>query len=477
MFGKEVYQAFLDLKNAFDPENLMNPGKIVNGPPVAQDLRLSPETRQTPFPTYLDFSMEGGFELAADLCNGNGQCRKMEGVMCPSFQASGDEYDTTRARAQSLRAVIHGLLPHDELTENALHDVLDLCIECKGCKKECPSQVDMAKMKSELLYQYQLKYGTPLRNRLFGHMHTLNRAASPFAGFYNQLSHSLFGRSLLKWIGISPERELPRLAKKTFSTWFRQQKQLPGEKTVYLFNDTYTEFNQPEIGQAAYQILKALGYHVRLIDRFCCGRALISKGMLRQAKKNAETLIRRLHHHVSQNHAGRNSSIIVLEPSCASALRDDFQGLTGSDATLKPLYDSLKARLATLEEFLQKELQEGKLPLDFKEARHDVFFHSHCHQKSLVGAEPSLMVLKGVRGFGVKEIDSGCCGMAGAFGYEKEHYAFSMKIGELRLLPAVRNTPESALIVASGFSCRSQILHGTGRNALHLAEAISSQLT
>jgi FAD/FMN-containing dehydrogenase/Fe-S oxidoreductase len=464
MFGSDLYQVFKDIKAAFDPHHLMNPGKITDGPPLTENLRLTPESKLEPIPTFLDFSNEGGFELAADLCNGNGMCRKMENVMCPSFQASNDEFHTTRARAQTLRSIIHGKLPMKELTGQGLMDVLDLCIECKGCKKECPSQVDMAKMKSEMLYQYQEKHGYSLRSRLFASLHRLNRFASPFARFFNAMTSY---KILFGWFGIAPQRSLPPLAHERFSVWFKKQKQSPGTKKVVLFNDTFTEYNEPEIGKAAFKILSALGYEIVLADNHCCGRPLISKGFLKEAKANALKVVNHLHG-LLQN----DVRMIVLEPSCASAFRDDYNGLLGKNQQLQHVI----SHTVSFDEFMQGHLQDGKLPLAFADTKQEVWVHGHCHQKALVGMNPTLNVLKGVNGFDVHEIDSGCCGMAGSFGYEKEHYSFSMKIGELKLFPAVRRTNVHDLIVSSGMSCRSQISDGTERHALHLAEAIASQM-
>lgn len=469
MFGNDLYQAFLDLKTAFDPLNLMNPGKIVNGPAISEkNLRLNPQIKQAAIPTFLDFTAEGGFELAADLCNGNGQCRKAEKVMCPSFQATNDEYDTTRARAQSLRAVINGRLPIEELTSDAIYDVLDLCLECKGCKTECPSQVDMAKMKAEVLFQYQEKHGYFFRNLLFGHIHRINRLSSPVASMFNWISSSSIGKWLLNKCGITTERDLPKLSHERFSSWFKKQSQPKSQKKVVLFNDTYTEFNHPNIGKATYKILSGLGYEIMLISNVCCGRPLISKGLLPSVKSKAQRLVKELFPFASLNYP-----IIFLEPSCLSAIKDDFTGLIGSsNPRLASDLASVIQASTSLEEFLCSQLQDGRLELPFLNQNATVLFHGHCHQKSLTGTEPSLKVLRSIPGFRVQEINSGCCGLAGSFGYEKEHYDISMKIGNLHLLPAVRNAPPEAIIVANGMSCRSQIEHGSGRHALHLAEAV-----
>lgn len=455
LFGDRVYEAFVMLKQAFDPNNLMNPGKVVGDHPVHEDLRLNPKTKLNEIPTFLDFSKEGGFTLSADLCNGNGSCRKTTGVMCPSFQASHDEYDTTRARAQTLRSIIHGTLPMDDLTGDALNDVLDLCIECKGCKKECPSQVDMAKMKSEILYQTQEKHGYSLRNRIISSLGTMNYLNSFFPSFYNTLIGLKFTKKVLSYFGISEERNLPLLSKHRFSKIHQNQSE---GKQVVLFSDTYTEFHYPEIGHSASSVLQKLGYSVIVPSWECCGRPLISKGFLKQAKLRAEKLIDSLN-----EYAMKETPIIVLEPSCLSAIQDDYQGLLGYKH--EKLQRVIKACIS-FDEFV-----DGRLPQSAQPDSIKVQLHGHCHQKALIGTEPTQRVLKAL-GCKVAEIPSGCCGMAGSFGYEKEHYDFSMKIGELQLFPAIRTGREVTWIIANGVSCRTQIHDGTGSKAHHLAEVV-----
>ena len=436
--------------------------------PLEKNLRLSPEIKTSSIPTFLDFEKEGGFELAVDLCNGNGLCRKAEKIMCPSFQASSDEYHTTRARAQSLRAVIHGRLPLEALTGPGIMDVLDLCLECKGCKTECPSQVDMAKMKSEVLYQHYQKRRLPWRNRLFGHIGSINQLGSFFPSLFNYLGQTGLSKFILNQLGITSKRSFPVLAKQRFSHQFQQKG--GKDKRVILFNDTYTEFNYPEIGLAAASILERLGYEVIVLPWRCCGRPLISKGMLEQARAKAIELVTHLHAYSEQGIA-----IVGLEPSCILTIKDDFPSLIGSSLPRERVTNVAQAAI-TLDEFLHQHLVDGELPFSFAEQERTVLFHGHCHQKALIGSTVSLDVLKGVKGFNVKEIDSGCCGVAGSFGYEKEHYEFSMKIGELRLLPAIRNSAPETLVVANGTSCRQQISHGTQRRAYHLAEAIANQI-
>lgn len=452
MYGPIIYRLFKELKESFDPHYLMNPDKVVNGPPLLHNLRNDKPLRE--FKTFLDFSKEGGFSLSADLCNGNGACRKREGTMCPSFQATQDEYTTTRARAQTLRGILTGRLPYD-LSNQALYDVLDLCLSCKGCKKECPSQVDMAKMKAEAVFQYQEKHGYSLRTRLLAQPGFLYNLASRFPKLFNAIKGSSLSKTILEWIGIAWQRSLPDAADQRFSAWFKNYIQPASTREVALFLDTFTEFNEPSIGISTVKVLNALGYQVTLIPYSCCGRPMISKGMLKEAKKQAEILYERLEPFVK-----RSIPIITLEPSCLSALIDDYQGLIGK--TIASL---------SIAEFLTKEALPKEL---WRTEPITVKFHGHCHQKALIGVKPSLTIMQRLPGVSVTDIPSGCCGVAGSFGYEKEHYDLSMKIGELILLPAVREG--DATIVADGTSCRHQIEHGAQVRALHIVEFMESRL-
>lgn len=465
LFGEKIAQAFQEIKAVFDPINLMNPRKIVNGLPVLDNLRIDPNTPIVQIPTFMDFSREGGFDLAVDLCNGNGQCRKKTQVMCPSFQASGNEYDTTRARAQALRGVIHNRLPATEWAGDQLHAVLDLCIQCKGCKKECPSQVDMAKMKSEFLYHYQEKNGYSIRTRMIGHLGSFYSFAARFSSLSNLFIKSSFIKWVLGFFGFSENRQLPLLASQRFSEWFKTITQSAATKQVVLFNDTYTEFVCPEVGKSAVKVLNALGYSVIVPEWTCCGRPQISKGMLKQARRKGDNLIDQLHPYIEQG-----LSVVGLEPSCILTLKDELVDLTSNG---KEKVSALSKASFTFDEFVNQHLVNGKLPFDCKEVNKTAYLHGHCHQKALVGTTPTLNVLKAIPGLQVKEIPSGCCGMAGSFGYEKEHEAFSLSIGELQLLPAVRSMSENDILIADGFSCRSQIIHGTQRHPLHLAELLA----
>ncbi len=457
MFTAQLYDAFCRVKSAFDPHNLMNPGKVVHGQDPIHDLRSNPKTKLSHFKTALDFNPEGGFELAVDMCNGNGLCRKKEGLMCPSFQATLDEYDSTRARAQVLRSIIHGRLKPKSLANEDVHKVLDLCLECKGCKKECPSGVDMAKMKSEALYHHHKRKGYRLRSILFAHIGEMSRFSAKIPRLINFLSRLKF----IKWLGgIAGERTLPGIAPQKFSDWFASYNQPENcERQVALFNDTFTEFNHPEVGIAAVKVLNAMGYRVELPEWSCCGRPLISKGMLQKAKKKAEKLIRTL-----LPYADQGVPIIILEPSCRSVFLDELMALVPSDKAKK-----LSEGCTGFDRFLEKRIAE----IPFKKMPCTIKLHGHCHQKALEGTGSAINVLSAIPGAVVSEIPSGCCGMAGSFGYEKEHYELSMKIGRLKLFQAVKESKKNTFVIASGTSCRAQILHGTGINARHLAEMIA----
>jgi Fe-S oxidoreductase len=420
-FGEEIYQIFLSIKNAFDPLHLMNPHKIVN--PITIETHIRPPPLQNP-ETFLKF--DGGLALAADLCNGNGACRKKEGVMCPSFQVTSDEYDTTRARANLFRGIMQGTKKAD-LADPDLHAILDLCIQCKGCKTECPSQVDMAKMKSEALYHYQEKNGYSFRSALFAYIDKINKWTYPFP------SH-LIGKKFLSFFGIG--HSLPKFSSLRFSKNVHKIQQPNGEKVV-LLSDSYTEFYCSEVGFAAVQLLNKLGFEAIVPPWTCCGRPAMSKGFLKHAKKNAEVLSAQLMPY-------QNIPIISLEPSCMSMLHEEFADLTGNTIDC-----------VSLDAFLAKHLK--------LKSPKTIALHRHCHQKEMSN-------LTKIEGLTVIEIPSGCCGMAGSFGYESEHTAFSKKIGELKLLPFVRALDPTIPIIATGYSCRTQIELYTNRKAYHLAE-------
>jgi len=479
-FGEQLHGAFRQVKAAFDPEGRMNPGKIVDGPPPVRNLRLGEDYRRVPFEPTLDFTRNGGFHFAIEMCNGNGQCRKTDGTMCPSFQATRDDRHSTRGRANALRAFISGRLGEEGLTSAEMYEVMDLCLECKACKTECPSNVDMAKFKYEFLHQHQQKHGVPLRARVFGNVEWINRLGCAAAPLSNWIMASPVQKWMQGQLGIAPQRRLPPFAQERFSRWFRRtdkygEYRIKDRQSVVLFHDTFMEYNYPSVGQAAVHVLEAAGFNVILADKACCGRPLISKGLLDQAKRNARHNLDAL-----KGYARQGIPIIGVEPSCILTLKDDYLDLLpGTDAEL------VASKTTTIDEFLAELLRRGRLDLSSNgkggeaalgTAKTPVMLHGHCHQKSLVGTTPTLEVLRAIPGYQVSEIASGCCGMAGSFGYEAEKYDLSMAIGEQKLLPAVREAPANAVIVADGISCRQQIRHATGREPKHLIEVVAQRL-
>jgi FAD/FMN-containing dehydrogenase/Fe-S oxidoreductase len=464
VYGPRLMQAFRELKQAFDPRNLLNPGNIVGSPGLTEHLRYGEQYTTWEPRTLLDFSAQGGFAAAVELCNGVGVCRKtLEGTMCPSYMATKDEEHSTRGRANALRAVLSGRTPAGEFTGRRLYEVLDLCLECKGCKAECPANVDMAKLKYEFLAHYHAAHGLPLRNRLFGRIEAVSRLGARVAPLVNWMSRVGPGRVLLEKVaGIDRRRPLPPLATRTFPAWFRaREAPARGRRgEVLLFHDTFVTYHYPEIGRAAVGLLEAAGYGVTLPDKKCCGRPLISKGLLAQARAHAAWNVERL-----RPYAERGVPIVGLEPSCLLTLRDEYVDLLRSDAAR-----AVAGQALLLEEFLARE-RAGGLALAFEPTRRAALLHGHCHQKALVGTAPTVAALRWA-GLEVTEVDSGCCGMAGSFGFEREHYDLSVWLGNRRLAPAVRAAGPDAEIVAPGVSCRQQIEHLTGRRARHPAEVL-----
>ena len=469
MYGPRIMQAFRELKRAFDPDNRMNPGNIVAPAGVTDHLRYGTQYTTWEPKTLLDFSEQGGFAASIEMCNGVGACRKtLEGTMCPSYMATKDEEHSTRGRANALRAVLSGRLPPKEFTGRRLYEVMDLCLECKGCKAECPSNVDMAKLKYEFLHHYYNANGLPLRNRLFGRIARMNRLGSRMPALFNWVSNLAASRwALERLAGIDRRRPLPSLAAQTFTEWFARHTPPAASPRgdVVLFNDTFTTYNVPEIARAAVGVLEAAGYRVVLVDRKCCGRPLISKGMLAEARDHARWNVERL-----APYARRGVAIVGLEPSCLLTLRDETMDLVRSDDARAVARQSF-----LFEEFLVRERARG-LALSFGTNGRKALLHGHCHQKALVGTGPTVAALRWA-GFEVEEVDSGCCGMAGSFGFEREHYDISIALGNRRLAPAVKAATRETEIVAPGISCRQQIQHLAGRRAKHPAEVLHESLS
>jgi FAD/FMN-containing dehydrogenase/Fe-S oxidoreductase len=460
MYGPELVGAFAELKAAWDPDGLLNPGVIVRPARMDADLRVSPQRHGTALPTKLDFSRQGSFIQAIELCNGTAQCRKIgSGSMCPSYMVTRDERDTTRARANGLRSVLDGSLPISELTGPALHAVMDLCVGCKACVSECPSGVDVASMKIEVLAQTGAAHGFSLRQRTAGAMRRSLALAGHAPGLVNALGSTRLARRAAEAVaGIDRRRRLPRVASSTFASRFGALPQSDGPP-VALFNDTWTNHQRPEIGEAAVRVLAAAGARVLLPEVVCCGRTMLSEGLVDDARRNAERNVELL-----DPLAREGIPLAGLEPSCILTIRDDYARLLPGD----PRVERVTGATRLWEEAL---LELGPPPLG---PGGPVVLHAHCHQKALVGAGPTVRALELAPGTTVQTLDSGCCGMAGLFGYEREHYDVSMRMGERVLFPAVRAT--DADVVAPGTSCREQIADGTGREAEHPAQWLARRL-
>ena len=469
MFGDRIYNAFRELKHTWDPQDIMNPGKIIDTPPMTENLRYGAAYEPLHLETKLDFTSDFGFSGAVEMCNGMGACRKLDGTMCPSFMATRDEEHSTRGRANLLRAALSGRMPEGaegSITDQRLHDALDLCLECKACKAECESGVDMAKLKYEFLNRYQERHGVPLRSRLFGNINTLNRLGSRYAPMTNWISGNGLGKALVSaLLGISSRRQQPRFARQSLPDWFaqRDRSRLSAAKfgAVALYNDTFMNYNYPEIGIAAVELLEAAGYEVRLVNGGCCGRPMISKGMLDQARELARSNMAGLY-----DFARQGIPIVGCEPSCLLTLRDEYPEFVPEEQARVVAEHSF-----LIDEFLARAKSDDRLDLTFKDVDKRVLFHGHCHQKAMVGTEHSLAALRLVPGYEVELINAGCCGMAGSFGFEKEHYDISMQIGGLALFPSIESKPDWEVAVM-GVSCRQQVEHGTGRKARHLAEIL-----
>jgi FAD/FMN-containing dehydrogenase/Fe-S oxidoreductase len=470
MFGPVVYEAFRRVKRGFDPGNVLNPGKVVDAPAMEENLRVPPGTAPSDPPTVFDYSKQGGFFRSIELCNGAGVCRKTQGgAMCPSYRATRDEHDTTRARANALRVA---LMEPDSRPEPAparggpleqrwIAEVMDLCLSCKACKSECPSNVDVAKLKAEFLQAYYARRARPLGHLLLKHVHRLAPWAARFAGANNWLARrSWFRRALEGVAGIDRRRSLPEWHRDHFRRWFARRPTGARGAKVVLLDDCFTTFQEPHIGRAAVRVLERAGFAVELAG-VCCGRAQLSKGFLTDARKLAQEGIAKL-----DRFAAAGVPILGLEPSCAMALADEWPELVPGPAA---------KRVASVTElgeaWLARQVRDNGLSLDVPQRTGAALLHAHCHQKALVGAKGTAEALK-LTGLSVTVLDAGCCGMAGAFGYEKEHYDLSVKIANLALVPAVNAHP-NAEVVATGTSCRHQLRDLTGRVARHPLELLA----
>ncbi len=476
MYGSTIARSFEAVKDDFDPGGLFNPGKIVR--PTKMDdrtlFRYPPEYGPLPIETALDWSEWGGFPAAIEMCNNNGTCRKANpGVMCPSYRATGDEIHVTRGRANALRLAITGQLGPHALTGPAMKAAMELCLGCKGCKRECPTGVDMARMKYEFLYQWRKSHRLSLRERLVAYMPRYAPWAARLAPLLNLRNRS----RLLAWLGerltgLSARRKLPEWRRDAF----RHDQPAAGPedgREVVLFVDTFNSWFEPENARAALQVLAAAGYRVHIARAadggrpLCCGRTFLAAGLIDEARTEARRMIAALRPWID-----RELPVIGLEPSCLFSLRDEFLAMLPGEETAR-----LAGRAMLFEEFVAAEVDAGRFALEFgRGGAGRALLHGHCHQKAMGVMGPVQKVLALIPGLDIETIESTCCGMAGAFGYEAEHYDVSMRVGELDVLPTVRAAQKDAIIVADGTSCRHQIEDGAGRRAVHVARVLADAL-
>jgi FAD/FMN-containing dehydrogenase/Fe-S oxidoreductase len=472
MFGPALYGAFRQIKHTFDPDGLFNPGKIVDAPPLGANLRYGAAYRTQPVSTAFDYQEHGSFAQAVEMCSGLGACRKgQSGTMCPSFMATREEAHSTRGRANALRLALAGQLGHAGLADEAVREVLDLCLECRACKTECPVGVDVARMKGEFLSAYWKKRGTPASARALGHVDRVAVWGSRFAPVSNAIARTGAVRALNeRLLGIDRRRTLPAFARKTFRMGAMEAGSLdPAGTDVAIFVDTFTNHFHPEIGLAALDVIARVGRRAALAPNVCCGRPLISQGLLDEARARARENAERLY-----SIAAEGRPLLFLEPSCLSAVREDAPDLLAGDARRKAKVVAERSRL--FEEWLEAECQAGRARLDFRPGPATVVLHGHCHQKAMGDLAPATALLRRIPGAAIVDPDAGCCGMAGSFGYMKAHFDVSTAVGERRLLPVARALGPNAVLVASGTSCRQQIADLTGVRALHAAELVQNLL-
>lgn len=467
MIGEENYQLLKRIKDVFDPEHIFNPGKIVEAYPMDENLRYQPDRVEPEIETMLDFSASLGILREAEKCNGSGDCRKLPefgGTMCPSYRATRNEKDTTRARANALREFLTNSEKANKFDHHELKAVFDLCLSCKACASECPSSVDVASLKAEFQYQYQKANGVSLRTKLFAYNNDLNKFASTMPQLTNFFFKNKFTSALLKnSFNIAKERTLPLISTKSLNKYIRKTVNQPIKtkkiKTIYFFNDEFTNYLDASIGQDAIELLLGLNYQVKFISHAESGRAFLSKGLLEQAKKVANKNVA-----IFKDLISAETPLIGIEPSAILTFTDEYPKLAHEKEAAK----NIAKHTFLIEEFIQQEILLGNIkPSQFTQDTKTIKFHGHCHQKALRNQLSSFEVLNLPENYKVTIIPSGCCGMAGSFGYEAEHYEVSMQVGEQTLFPAVRKATADAIIAANGTSCRHQIKDGTQREALH----------
>ncbi|MCD6426373.1 MAG: FAD-binding protein, partial [Anaerolineales bacterium] len=474
LYGPALRTAFQEIKEVFDPDYRLNPGKIINPPAMDQSNLLrygvDYQAELKPARTLLSFEEDLGFDSAVEMCNGAGVCRQLEGgVMCPSFQATRDENYSTRGRSNLLRAAMTGKLGPKGMTSLELYQTLDLCLSCQACLSECPSAVDMSKLKAEFLHGYYKEHGIPFRSWFFANIAEVSRLAHLFAPLVNLILGSPLS-GLLSLIGIHPQRKMPSFANQTFTDWYGkeqiQNEQSEGQQAVF-FYDTYLEYNYPHIGKALVNICQKAGLGLIVLkEKVDSGRPAYSKGVLDKAQSLARKNIELL-----TPYAEQGIPIIGCEPSVMVMLKKEYRDLVPG-----PAADRISDVAMLAEDFLLQEVAGGRVQFKFDKHPRKILYHGHCQQKANFGTAATLQMLRLISGSTVEEIEAGCCGMAGAFGYEKEHYQLSLEIAELELAPQIRKAANNTIICASGTSCREQIAHTTERTAKHPLEVFAEAL-
>ncbi len=469
MVGEHNYGLFKEIKKAWDPQTIFNPGKVVDAAPMDTFLRYEADQQTPEIKTYFRFENQTILQHA-EQCNGSGDCRKTQlsgGTMCPSYMATRNEKETTRARANILREMLTHSVQENRFDHQEIKEVYDLCLACKGCKGECPSNVDVAKLKMEFLQQYHDVHGVPLRSWLVGNFSKMTGLASYVPWAYNVIfKNAPLRRIANRMVGFHPDRTMPLLHGETLKGWFKKQPKTTSEKKVYLFCDEFTNYSDVEIGKKAILTLQKLGYEVEIPDHAPSGRPQLSKGLLKDAKKIAEQNVKALKDLISHD-----TPLVGIEPSAILTFRDEYPDLV-SDALVEDA-KALAQNALQFDEFIAREIDLKKISSTlFTKEKRTIKLHGHCQQKAIASMVPTKKMLSLPENYTVQLIPSGCCGMAGSFGYEAEHYDLSMQIGELVLFPAVRHQPDEVIIAAPGTSCRHQIHDGTGRRALHPAEIL-----
>ncbi|WP_240199585.1 FAD-binding and (Fe-S)-binding domain-containing protein [Sphingobacterium siyangense] len=475
VLGEKVYKLLEDVKSIFDPQGVFNANKIVNTPPMDSHLRYDNDSNRTEIKTYFDFSKDESILRLAEKCSGSGDCRKTEitgGTMCPSFMATRDEKDTTRARANMLRQFLTNSTKKNRFDHEEIKEVMDLCLSCKGCKTECPSSVDVAKMKAEFLQHYYDEHGAGFRTKLIANFTQSQKLGSWVAPLYNFVVKNDFLSGMVKkTVGFAPKRSLPTVNGTTLTQWVKKQAVVrDAKRRVYLFSDEFTEYNDAEIGITAYKLLTALGYEVVIPKHVQSGRTYLSKGFVKEAKKIANQNI-----HFLKGLITDDTPLLGVEPSGIITFRDEYLSLVDDD--LRVDAQKVAKNALMIDEFLLTEMKAGRIhPEQFTGTTKKIKLHGHCYQKAFHLVTVTEQVLSFPTNFSVETIPSGCCGMAGSFGYEAEHYDVSMKVAELVLLPTIRKTSSDTLIAAAGTSCRHQIKDGVGRKSYHPVEILYDAL-